>query len=135
MGFSAGGARGVQMIKLLSRFIFTACGAALLVSCASSPPAAGDRTQVLVNYAQALRKHVRNYIAFDPAKAPDNPEVRYRVEQDPTGRIRKITKMQPSGNKEWDSAVERALWRSSPLPKPSDGRVEEVLRFSFRPHY
>ena len=121
------------MIKLLSRFIFTACGAALLVSCASSTPAAGDRTQVLVNYAQALRKHVRSHIIFDPAKAPDNPEVIYRVEQDPTGRIRKITKKQPSGNKEWDSAVEGALWKSSPLPKTSDGGVENPITFAFRP--
>ena len=96
--------------------------------------ARGDRNEVLANYAAALRARVRSRISFDPARAPDNPEVTFIVEQQSTGRIVKVTKKKSSGNLGWDSAVERALWASSPLPKTSDGRVENPITFAFRPY-
>ena len=93
----------------------------------------GDRTGVLADYAASIRARIRNRISFDPARAPDNPEVVFVVEQQATGRVLKVTKKKSSGNEGWDAAVERAIWGSSPLPKTSDGLVENPLTLAFRP--
>jgi colicin import membrane protein len=93
----------------------------------------GDRTGVLADYAASIRARIRNRISFDPARAPDNPEVVFVVEQQATGRVIKVTKNKSSGNAGWDAAVERAIWGSSPLPKTADGQVENPLTLAFRP--
>jgi colicin import membrane protein len=93
----------------------------------------GDRTGVLADYAAAIRARIRSRISFDPARAPDNPEVLFVVEQQATGRVTKVTKRKSSGNAGWDAAVERAIWGSSPLPKTADGQVENPLTLAFRP--
>ncbi len=93
----------------------------------------GDRTGVLADYAASIRARIRNRISFDPARAPDNPEVVFVVEQQATGRVLKVTKKKSSGNEGWDAAVERAILGSSPLPKTADGSVENPLTLSFRP--
>ena len=93
----------------------------------------GDRTGVLADYAASIRARIRNRISFDPARAPDNPEVVFVVEQQATGRVLKVTKKKSSGNAGWDAAVERAIWGSSPLPKTADGLVENPLTLAFRP--
>ena len=93
----------------------------------------GDRTGVLADYAASIRAHIRPRISFDPARAPDNPEVVFVVEQKATGRILKVTKKKSSGNAGWDTAVERAIWGSSPLPKTADGTVESPLIIAFKP--
>ena len=93
----------------------------------------GDRTGVLADYAASIRARIRNRISFDPARAPDNPEVVFVVEQQATGRVLKVTKNKSSGNAGWDAAVERAIWDSSPLPKTADGQVENPLTLAFRP--
>ena len=93
----------------------------------------GDRTGVLADYAASIRARIRNRISFDPARAPDNPEVVFVVEQQATGRVLKVTKKKSSGNAGWDAAVERAILGSSPLPKTADGSVENPLTLSFRP--
>ena len=93
----------------------------------------GDRTGVLADYAASIRARIRNRISFDPARAPDNPEVVFVVEQQATGRVLKVTKKKSSGNAGWDAAVERAIWGSSPLPKTADGSVENPLTLAFRP--
>ena len=93
----------------------------------------GDRTGVIADYAASIRARIRNRISFDPARAPDNPEVVFVVEQQATGRVLKVTKKKSSGNAGWDAAVERAIWGSSPLPKTADGSVENPLTLAFRP--
>jgi colicin import membrane protein len=52
----------------------------------------------------------------------------------PTGEVFSVRLVKTSGNALLDSAVERAIWKSSPLPKPD--RPEQWLRefnISFRP--
>ena len=93
----------------------------------------GDRTGVLADYASSIRARIRSRISFDPARAPDNPEVIFIVEQQATGRVIKVTQKKSSGNAGWDAAVERAIWGSSPLPKTGDGQVENPLTLAFRP--
>ena len=93
----------------------------------------GDRTRVLADYAAAIRARIRSYISYDPARAPDNPEVIFIVEQRDSGRVVKVTMSRSSGNAGWDAAVERAIWGSSPLPKTADDQVESPLIIAFRP--
>jgi colicin import membrane protein len=93
----------------------------------------GARTGVLANYQDAIRSRIRSRIRFDPAKAPENPEAIFIVEQLPSGQISKIQLKKPSGRPDWDAAVERAIAGSDPLPKAEDGTVERVLELRFRP--
>lgn len=85
-------------------------------------------------YSDKIRQYVRSRIVFPGASSVDgNPQAVFEVRQLPTGEIVSITQKQSSGIPAWDSAVERALQRSSPLPKADDGSVEPVLLLSFRP--
>lgn len=93
----------------------------------------GARTGILANYQDAIRSRIRSRIRFDPAKAPENPEAIFIVEQLPSGQISRIQLKKPSGRPDWDAAVERAIAGSDPLPKAEDGTVERVLELRFRP--
>nr|UOZ97286.1 hypothetical protein NCPCFENI_01204 [Cupriavidus sp.] len=94
----------------------------------------GDRSGVLASYAALIRAHIRvNIRGFDPARAPNNPEVIFEVSQLANGQISSIVMKQSSGNSAWDATVRRAIEASSPLPRAPDGSVEPVLTLSFRP--
>lgn len=85
-------------------------------------------------YSDKIRQYVRSKLVFPGADAVSgNPEAIFEVKQLPTGEIVSITQKKSSGLPAWDSAVERALQRSNPLPKAEDGSVEPVLVLSFRP--
>jgi colicin import membrane protein len=85
-------------------------------------------------YSDRIRQYVRSRLVFPGADTVDgNPEAVFEVRQLPTGEIVSITQRKSSGLPAWDSAVERALQRSSPLPRAEDGSVEPVLVLSFRP--
>lgn len=93
----------------------------------------GAKTGELADYAATIRARVLARIRFDPARAPNNPEVIFMVEQLPTGEISAIRKTKSSGVPSWDDAVERAIKASDPLPKKKDGSVERNLELRFRP--
>ena len=85
-------------------------------------------------YSDRIRQYVRSKLVFPGADTVDgNPEAVFEVKQLPNGEIVSITQKKSSGLPAWDSAVERALQRSSPLPRAEDGSVEPVLVLSFRP--
>lgn len=85
-------------------------------------------------YSDRIRQYVRSKLVFPGADTVSgNPEAVFEVKQLPTGEIVSITQKKSSGLPAWDSAVERALQRSSPLPKADDGSVEPILVLSFRP--
>lgn len=97
-----------------------------------STSAGSSRNKAL--YSDRIRQYVRSKLVFPGADSVDgNPEAIFEVRQLPTGEIVSITQKKSSGLPAWDSAVERALQRSSPLPKAEDGSVEPVLVLSFRP--
>lgn len=93
----------------------------------------GAKTGELADYAAMIRARVLTRIRFDPARAPNNPEVIFMVEQLPTGEISSVKRIKSSGVPPWDDAVERAIKASDPLPKKKDGSVERVLELRFRP--
>ncbi len=69
-----------------------------------------------------------------PADLPGNPEAIFEVVQLPTGEIIDVTLRKSSGNRAYDDAVQRAILKSSPLPRPDrPGLFQRTLTLRFRP--
>ena len=94
--------------------------------------------------AAAKNKAQAEYIARIVAKVrsnwllpPDikgNPEAVFSVVQLPTGEVLSARIVKSSGNPAYDTAVERAILKSSPLPLPASRELfERELRLTFRP--
>jgi colicin import membrane protein len=62
-----------------------------------------------------------------------NPAADVEVRASPTGSILSRRLVKPSGNKDWDEAVLRAIDRTGELPRDTDGRVPPVLVITFTP--
>ncbi len=70
-----------------------------------------------------------------PPDIQGNPEAVFDVVQLPTGEIIDVEIRQSSGVPAYDNAVQRAILKSSPLPKsPSPGSFQRSLRLRFRPY-
>ena len=95
--------------------------------------AAAARARELAEYEAKIRAKVRPNIVL-PQDLAGNPEAVFLVVQLPTGEVLQARLAKSSGHKGYDDAVERAILKSSPLPKP--GRPElfsRELRLTFRP--
>ncbi len=62
-----------------------------------------------------------------------NPAAEVEVRSAPNGSIMGRRIVTPSGNKEWDDAVLKAIDRTGTLPRDTDGRVPSTLTITFRP--
>ena len=96
----------------------------------TSPPTAGLPD---AGYIDRIRNQIKKNI-IPPSEIKGNPEVVFNIVQLPTGEVLSVRLVKTSGNALLDSAVERAILKSSPLPKPD--RPEQWLRefnISFRP--
>ena len=70
-----------------------------------------------------------------PPDIVGNPEAVYRVTLLPTGEVLGQPKLvRSSGHKGYDEAIERAILKSSPLPKPDQPNLfQRELELRFRP--
>ena len=96
----------------------------------TSPPTAGLPD---AGYIDKIRTKIKTNIIL-PSEIKGNPEAVFNIVQLPTGEVFSVRLVKTSGNALLDSAVERAILKSSPLPKPD--RPEQWLRefnISFRP--
>ena len=96
----------------------------------TSPPTAGLPD---AGYIDKIRTKIKKSIVT-PSEIKGNPVVVFNIVQLPTREVFSVRLVKTSGNALLDSAVERAILRSSPLPKPD--RPEQWLRefnISFRP--
>lgn len=89
----------------------------------SSGPSAG--------YAGRIKAKIRPNIVFDVGAT--NPVAEIEVRVAPDGRIISKKLLKPSGDAEWDRAVERAIDKTEILPRDTDGRVPPVIVLSLRP--
>ena len=65
---------------------------------------------------------------------PGNPEAIFEVEQLPTGEILDVQLRKSSGVRAYDEAVQRAIVKSSPLPRPDRPELfQRTLTLKFRP--
>ena len=81
-------------------------------------------------YIDKIRTKIRSNVVV-PSDIKGNPEAVFDVVQLPTGEVLSARLVKSSGHKLYDEAVERAILKSSPLPKP-DKPEQFVREFSLR---
>ncbi|HEX9571959.1 MAG TPA: TonB C-terminal domain-containing protein [Burkholderiales bacterium] len=85
-------------------------------------------------YADKIRSRIKPNIVLPPG-IKGNPEAIFDVVQLPTGEVLSARLRKSSGNKAYDEAVERAILKSSPLPRPDrPEQFQRNLDLKFRPH-
>ena len=85
------------------------------------------------DYANKIRGKIRGNIILPPS-IQGNPEAVFMVEQLPTGEVLSVKLKRSSGNGVLDRAIETAILKSSPLPKPDDPSLfERTLEIKYRP--
>jgi len=96
-------------------------------------PAAQASPVIDAGYADRIRSRIKQYIVV-PSDIKGNPEAIFDVVQLPSGDVMSARLRQSSGVRAYDDAVERAILKASPLPKPD--RPEQFrrdLQLKFRP--
>ena len=84
-------------------------------------------------YIGKIRGKVRGNMVLPPG-IQGNPEATISVEQLPTGEVLSVKVKRSSGNAALDRAIEAAIWKSSPLPKPDDPSLfQRTLEIKYRP--
>lgn len=87
----------------------------------------------LESYAAKIRGKIRGNIVLPP-NIQGNPEAVFEVTQLPSGEVLNIRLKRSSGNAGLDAAIERAIHKSSPLPKPDDPSLfQRVLEIKYKP--
>ncbi len=84
-------------------------------------------------YKSMLRTKIRGNIVLPPS-IQGNPEAIFVVDQLPSGEVLAVKLKRSSGNPGLDAAIERAILKSSPLPKPDDPALfQRTLEIKYRP--
>jgi colicin import membrane protein len=94
---------------------------------------AASNKKGLADYASKIRMKVRGNIMLPPS-IQGNPEAVFEVNQLPTGEVLDVKLKRGSGNPALDAAIERAIRKSSPLPKPDDPSLfQRTLEIKYKP--
>jgi len=84
-------------------------------------------------YIGKLKGKIKGNVVLPPDIA-GNPEAIFDVVQLPTGEVMSVRLRKSSGHKAYDAAVERAILKSSPLPRPDKPeQFQRNLEIKFRP--
>jgi len=84
-------------------------------------------------YVDKIRSKIKGNIVL-PSVITGNPEAVFDVIQLPTGEVLSVKLVKSSGNQLYDDAVERAILKSSPLPKPDrPEQFQRELKLKFKP--
>ena len=85
------------------------------------------------SYANKIKTKIRSNVVL-PAGLTGNPEAIFEVVQLPSGDVISARLRKSSGNRAYDDAVERAILKSSPLPRPDrPDQFARELQLKFRP--
>ncbi len=104
-----------------------------LAALADAEQQASANKRGLADYAAKIRGKVRGNIVLPPG-IQGNPEAVFEVSQLPTGEVLSVKLRRSSGNASLDAAIERAILKSSPLPKPDDiALFERQLTIKYKP--
>ena len=94
---------------------------------------ASARSKATANYIGKIKGKIKGNIVLPP-DIRGNPEAIFDVVQLPSGEILSVKLKKSSGHAAYDNAVERAILKSSPLPKPEQGDLfSRSLDLHFRP--
>lgn len=96
---------------------------------------AAARASALAEWTGKIRARIRSNIPVSVVEeVQGNPEAIFDVTLLPTGEVLSAVQRKSSGNRAYDEAVERAILKSSPLPKPDDpGLFQRRLELHFQP--
>jgi colicin import membrane protein len=95
--------------------------------------AAAANARALASWVDRIRARIRGYILLPP-DLKGNPEAIFDVVLLPTGEVLSVKLRKSSGHAGYDQAVERAILKSSPLPKPDRPELfQRELELRFRP--
>jgi colicin import membrane protein len=97
--------------------------------------AAADAARAKANadYIRRIQAKIRGNVVVPP-DMPGNPEAIFDVVQLPSGEIIDVQLAKSSGVRAYDEAVQRAILKSSPLPRPdSPDMFRRSLTLKFRP--
>jgi colicin import membrane protein len=98
-----------------------------------SAQAAQAKSRAMIDYVGKIRARIRSNIILPP-DIKGNPEAVFEVVQFPSGEILSVHLKKSSGHAAYDAAVERAIHKSSPLPKPENGALfSRTLELRFHP--
>jgi colicin import membrane protein len=90
-------------------------------------------TRAQADWIDRIRAKIKNNIILPP-DIPGNPEARFDVVQLPTGEVIDVRLAKSSGVRAYDDAVQRAILKSSPLPRPAQPELfVRTLELRFRP--
>lgn len=97
---------------------------------AAQEAAAHDKARA--DYLARIRGKIRGNIVLPP-EIEGNPEAEFEVIQLPSGEVMRVRLARSSGNPALDSAIERAILKSNPLPQAPNGLFERTLAIRYRP--
>jgi colicin import membrane protein len=80
---------------------------------------AAELGRIVADFRDKIRAKIRGNTRI-PENLGGNPQTRFEVSVLPTGEIVGAKLIKSSGNTAYDQAVERAIYKSSPLPTPTD---------------
>jgi colicin import membrane protein len=91
------------------------------------------RAKAEADYIRRVQAKIRGNVVVPP-DMPGNPEAVFDVVQLPTGEIIDVQLGKSSGVRAYDEAVQRAIIKSSPLPRPDTPEMfHRTLTLKFRP--
>jgi colicin import membrane protein len=94
---------------------------------------ASARARAEADYVRRIQSKVKGNVVLPPDMA-GNPEAIFDVIQLPTGEIIDAVLRKSSGSRAYDDAVQRAIVKSSPLPRPDRPELfQRTLTLKFRP--
>jgi colicin import membrane protein len=94
---------------------------------------ASARSRAEADWIRSIQAKVRGNVTLPP-DLPGNPEAIFEVVQLPTGEIIEAQLRKSSGVRAYDEAVQRAILKSSPLPRPERADLfQRTLTLKFRP--
>jgi colicin import membrane protein len=92
-----------------------------------------SRAKADADYVRRIQAKIRGNVTLPP-DLPGNPEAIFDVVQLPTGEIIDVQLIKSSGVPAYDDAVNRAIRKSSPLPRPdSPDMFRRSITLKFRP--
>jgi colicin import membrane protein len=95
--------------------------------------ATAGRSRAIAQWTDKISTKIRGNIVR-PQDITGNPEAIFDVAILPTGEILSVRKRKSSGHAGYDEAVERAIYKSSPLPLPDQPNLfQRNLELKFRP--
>jgi colicin import membrane protein len=95
--------------------------------------ASAARNKAIEAYVEKIRAKVKGNIVLPPGVSGD-PFALFYVDQLPDGSVIEVRLKRSTGNAQLDAAIERAIQKSSPLPKPDKPELfNRTLELKFYP--